>query len=283
MRPHVEFVHEDDLISHPAELPDGTGQAVQRNLSVDEEDGSASLRIDFLTEFERPSGYHAADTEWYLLEGGMTLGDRQLGKGSYLRVPKSIPIPGIKVTKGSQILLFREHGDWGFQRVTPAVETPTRDVIISDTEAMRWEEIRNPETPRGLMLKTLFRDPDSGAYTALAWAKPGWHDERLYHHLGYEECYTLFGRMTYNFGVLVPGTYFFRPPRIKHGDMVSSHDKGCGWLLRSDQELVTYYTVDSQVTGQGIAENYDPETEGPVVTGIPLRTRSVGEWNGLGR
>ena len=89
--------------------------------------------------------------------------------------------------------------------------------------------------------------------------------------------------MTYNFGVLVPGTYFFRPPRIKHGDMVSSHDKGCGWLLRSDQELVTYYTVDSQVTGQGIAENYDPETEGPVVTGIPLRTRSVGEWNGLGR
>ena len=45
MRPHVEIIHEDDYVVHPAELPASTGEAVQRNLSVDEEDGSASLRI----------------------------------------------------------------------------------------------------------------------------------------------------------------------------------------------------------------------------------------------
>ena len=41
MRPHVELIHEDDYIWHAAELPTGEGKAEQRNLSVDEEDGSA--------------------------------------------------------------------------------------------------------------------------------------------------------------------------------------------------------------------------------------------------
>ena len=45
MRPHVEFVDIKDLIWHMAEFPHASGDAEQQNLSYDEEDGSASLRV----------------------------------------------------------------------------------------------------------------------------------------------------------------------------------------------------------------------------------------------
>ncbi len=47
MRPHVELIQESDLCWHPAELPGGDGKVRQRNLSYDEEDGSASTRLIF--------------------------------------------------------------------------------------------------------------------------------------------------------------------------------------------------------------------------------------------
>src|SRR2546422_10152724 len=49
MRPHVEVIQEEDYVWHAAELPHGEGKARQRNLSLDEEDGSASTRVDFVS------------------------------------------------------------------------------------------------------------------------------------------------------------------------------------------------------------------------------------------
>ena len=69
MRPHVELIHEDDYICHAAELPGGEGRASERRLSVDEEDGSSSLRIDFHTDWGRGPGIHHANTEYFVLEG----------------------------------------------------------------------------------------------------------------------------------------------------------------------------------------------------------------------
>ena len=69
MRPHVELIHEDDYIWHGAELPGGEGRASERRLSVDEEDGSCSLRVDFHTDWGRGAGIHHADTECYVRRG----------------------------------------------------------------------------------------------------------------------------------------------------------------------------------------------------------------------
>lgn len=51
MRPHVEVIHEGDYVWHAAELTGGEGRASERRLSVDEEDGSSSLRVDFHTDW----------------------------------------------------------------------------------------------------------------------------------------------------------------------------------------------------------------------------------------
>lgn len=88
MRPHVEVIHEDDYVWHAAELAGGEGRAVERRLSVDEEDGSSSLRVDFRTGWGRGPGIHHATTEFYVLDGSMTYGGRRLGAGGYLYLPK---------------------------------------------------------------------------------------------------------------------------------------------------------------------------------------------------
>lgn len=284
MRPHVEIIQEDDYVWHPAELPSGEGRARQRNLSVDEEDGSASLRVDFLSAFARPGGYHVADTEWYVLDGEIAVGDQRLGRGGYFHAPKGVALPPVRAAEGTRILLYREYGDWGFEPTDRNAEWAREpSLTVLDTEAMEWKAVEKPGPKPGLMIKLLHEDTKTGFYTRLIWAKPGWDDHRLAHHPCYEEAYTLWGSMVYNYGLLTGATYFFRPAWVKHGHFISHEPDGCAWIIRSDGELVNLYTTNERVIVEGTAENYDRETQGPVLAGIPVRSKSTGEWSGEGR
>lgn len=283
MRPHVELIHEDDYIFHMGELPSGEGKARQRNLSLDEEDGSASTRVDFVSDFGRPGGYHFADTEWYVLQGEIQVGDRKLEKGGYFHAPKGIVMPYVKAKEGTQILLYREYGDWGFEPTEKSKAGAKGELTVLDTEVMDWIDVSVPGPKPGLMIKMLHRDEGTGFYSRLIWAKPGWDDHRLAHHPVYEEAYTISGSMTYNYGELLPGTYFFRPPWVKHGHFISHEPEGCAWLIRSDGDLVNLYTTNDRVIVEGTPENYDPETQAPVIAGIPVRSKTTGPWSGEGR
>lgn len=283
MRPHVELIHEDDYIWHAAELPRSEGRARQRNLSLDEEDGSASTSVVFDAAFDREAGYHVADTEWYVLEGEIAIGDQVLGKGGYLHAPKGMVVPRTQAKEGTRILLYREYGDWGFEPTTRRADWASeQDLTVLDTEATPWEAVDKPGPKPGLMIKMLHRNPDTGFYSRLIWAKPGWDDHRLAHHPCYEEAYTIWGSMVYNFGDLTPGTYFFRPAWMKHGHFISHEPDGCAWLIRSDGDLINYYTTNERVIVEGTAENYDGETQGPTLT-EPVRSKSMGAWSGDGR
>lgn len=285
MRPHVELIHEDDYIWRPAEpeLPRGEGSAKQRNLSLDEEDGSASLRVDFVSDWGRPGGFHHADTEWYVLEGEIDVGGKRLGKGGYFHAPKGAAMPYLKAKEGTRILLYREFGDWGFDVSDQDASFKREDFSILDTEAMEWLAVDKPGPKPGLFIKMLHENKETGFYSRLIWAKAGWDDHRLAHHPVYEEAYTLGGSMDYNYGDLTAGTYFFRPAWVKHGHFTSHEPDGCIWLIRSDGELVNYYTTNERVIVEGDPENYDPETQGPVIAGIPVRSKTAGPWDGDGR
>jgi uncharacterized protein DUF4437 len=284
MRPHVELIHEADYIWHLGEFPGADGKARQQQLSLDEEDGSASLRVDFESSFSRPAGYHVADTEWYVLEGEIAVGDTKLGKGGYFHAPKGVVMPKVEAKEGTRILLYREYGDWGFEATEKSASWVSEpELIVLDTEAMDWLAVDKPGPKPGLMIKMLHRNPNTGFYSRLIWAKPGWDDHRLAHHPCYEEAYTVWGTMRYNFGDLVPGTYFFRPAWVKHGHFISHEPDGCAWLIRSDGDLVNFYTTNEKVIVQGTPENYDLETQAPVITGLPVRSKSAGAWDGDGR
>ena len=294
MRPHVEFIDEKDLIWHVAELPHGQGEARQRNLSYDEEDGSASLRVDFVSDWSRPAGLHAALTEWYVLSGTVQLGDTTLGEGDYWCAPKGVLTPALQVSAGTEILLFREYGDWAF---TPGNahgndKSANAELTIKRTDEMEWFDIVDPEngspmnferggTPvPGLFIKLLYRDPDTGFYTRLIKAKPGWVEHPLAHHPVFEEAYMLDGEFNYNYGSMTRGGYFFRPAGIRHGDFVAGKEDGFVFILRCDGDLVDWYTDNARVEMKGDPVNWGegyPLSEPPVMI-QPVRSKSAGAW-----
>ncbi len=259
MRPHVELIHEDDYVWHAAELPGSEGRASERRLSVDEEDGSSSLRVDFHTDWGRGPGIHHANTEYYVVDGSMTYGDRTIGKGGYVYAPQGVPVEAIRFSEGTKILHYREYGDAGFDAVDSALAPrwadAREDVIVIDSEAMNWDAVPNPGPMPGLFIKYLHVDPVTGFYTRLVHAQAGWADHRLAHHPCYEEAYTVQGHMEYNFGTLDLGTYFFRPARVKHGHFTTM-ENGATWLLRSDGELFNWYTQNEWVRWGGEGLNY---------------------------
>jgi len=297
VRPHVELIQDNDLVLHPAELPGGEGRAYQRNLSVDEEDGSASTHVFFDTAWHRPAGYHHADIEWYIVKGKVKIGDRMLGNAGYFRAPAGLKIPEMSVAAGSEILLFREYGDWGFSKSKKnrdklvlrggnTASSEPGELTILDTHRMEWmPNVYEGDTQRFLKLKLLYHDPcppdenNKGFVTMLAWAPPGWSDNRLVHHPVFEEAYTLDGHLVYNFGTLDAGTYFFRPAMVKHGHFVAGEERGWTGFFRLDGSLINWITINERVIVEGDAVNYDPETQAPLMAGIPVRSRSAGDWD----
>ena len=297
MRPHVEIVQQSDLIWHAAELYKIGKAARQRNLSYDEENGAASTRVVFDKAWSRPSGYHHADVEWYVLEGQVKLGERVLSKGSYFRAPAGLCVPALQAAAGTDVLIFREYGDWGFSpsvkdrskfvpRGGNTASTEPGELTIVDTGRQEWlPNLYEGDTQRFLKLKPLYIDPSSpddnntGFVTLVAWAPPGWSDNRMVHHPVFEEAYSLDGHMVYNFGSIDAGTYFFRPARVKHGHFVSGEERGWSGIFRLDGSLINWITVNERVIIEGDALNYDTKTQAPVIAGIPVRSRTAGDWD----
>lgn len=294
MRPHVELIDEKDLIWHPAEFPHAAGDARQRHLCYDEENGAASLKVEFTGDWSRPAGLHAAQTEWFVLEGQVRLGDRMLGPGGYWCAPQGAWTPEVAAAAGTSILLFREYADSEFTPCDAAARgvDPAVTLVVKDSAAMEWYDITHPKhgspmdferggTPvPGLYIKLLYRDPATGFYTRLIKAKPGWREHPLAHHPVFEEAYCLEGDFHYNFGSMTAGQYFFRPAGVRHGDFTAGERMGCTWLLRCDGDLVDWYTDNARVVMQGDPVNWGPGFPGsePPTFIQPVRSRSIGPW-----
>ncbi len=290
MRPHVELIDSADLIWHPAEFPESTGTARQQHLAYDEEDGSLSAKVHFDTDWSRPAGVHSAETEWFVLSGEVRLGDEVLTEGGYWTAPIGVWTPPIAVTAGTEILLFREYGDWTFEQADADREgvRPDQVLVVVHSAQMDWipVEIGSPMrfdlggTPQpGLFIKMLHRDEMTGFYTRLIRAEEGWREHPLAHHPVYEEAYCLEGGFDYNFGTMWEGTYFFRPALIRHGDFTASAENGCTWLLRCDGDLVDWYTTEARIEMHGTPTNWGehlPHTQAPVLP-QPVRSRSIGD------
>lgn len=279
MRPHVECIQQADLIEHDAELRGATGGASQRNLSYDEEVGAASTLVRLAQGWRRPRGYHHAITEWFVLDGTILVDGKERGPGAYWRAPRGMVVPEIRTDDGATVLVYREEGDGGFSLSDADRAGSEHDWTDLDSNAMEWQRVTKAGPAPGLFIKMLHQHPVTGAYSRLIWAAPGWVDARLAHHPCSEEAYTIGGSMTYNFGELETGVYFYRPPWVKHGHFLSGQPDGCTWIIRSDGELENLYTDEARIIVEAEALNYDPDTAGPIIAGIPVRSRTLGEWS----
>lgn len=289
MRPHVEIVDQRDLMWHPAEFPHAEGEARQQNLCYDEENGAASLRVIFDSDWRRPAGSHNALTEWYVLSGEVRINGEVLGEGGYWVAPQGVWTPAVEATAGTEILLFREYGNYQFNPAAAAASSDAEGIQIKHSASMDWLPVEEGSPMRfdlggtpvpGLFIKLLYRDPKTGFYTRLIKAKPGWREHPLAHHPVFEEAYCLEGGFDYNYGKMWPGTYFFRPALVRHGDFTADQEQGCTWILRCDGDLVDWYTDNASVEMKGDAVNWGPELEHTIAPRLiePVRSRSIGPW-----
>jgi hypothetical protein len=234
-REHVEFADPATMQwtdTEVAGFPDGTREKV---LSEDAET-DASTRLLAVPSGERPEATAvAADTELFVVSGGLRVNDRQLGRYGYAFVPEGATVSC--ETADRCRVLYMPDGP-----ATAGSPTDATPELVSTTE-MDWEQPQTEGFPAGAARKSLHYDEDTGAATWLLGVLPGWRETRIEVHPVVEEAYQVQGSMQADQGVFSAGKYFWRPPGIPHGPF--SSEMGCLTLFRTDGELETDYVGDT--------------------------------------
>jgi hypothetical protein len=198
-RPHIEFI--DAPAIEPAQVTDGPfAGASQRLLSIDS-DG----RGDFTALISFPAGWS--------------------GDLSESRRPTEIFVPGVYSFVPAERADTKVGSPAGAVALVMAEpeHTPGDDLSIVDSNEMPWTSppVGGP-VPQGIVVKRLRIAPGSGDVSWVAAVVPGWRESRAEVHETIEECLMLKGDILLGRrGVMGPGSYFWRPPRVEHGPMFS--------------------------------------------------------------
>jgi hypothetical protein len=210
-RTHVEFIHAADVPLERVESGPLAG-AGRRLLSSDDETGASTSLVTL------PAGWRGEfdpgrPVELFVLRGRLELDARALGPAFYAYVPSGAAEAGLAASEETLALLMVEDP-------RPPTDEP---VEIIDTTPLEFSPLR-VEAPAGLAWKPLRTDPLTGDGTWLTGVPPGWRAEQVEHHPIVEEVYVLRGDLFLGPpGEMTPGCYFWRPPWIKHGPMVSQN------------------------------------------------------------
>jgi hypothetical protein len=101
-------------------------------------------------------------------------------------------------------------------------------ILCINTTEMEWQEGTTP----ALRFKPLREDPVTHDQTFLVGALPFWRENRAEVHPTVEEAFALHGEVLLGErGVMGPGGYFWRPPFVPHGPLLSK--TGGLWLFRT--------------------------------------------------
>ncbi|MFN8534387.1 MAG: DUF4437 domain-containing protein [Dehalococcoidia bacterium] len=274
-RPHTELVHTRDLPADEVLLPGADRAARLITLSRSSENGAISGVLILPPGWQREAGGNPATfVEHFVLSGDLTVGELQLQPWHYLRLARGASAGPWSTNHGARLLIFTNGDPLSWQPGSPTGE----GVHHVDSNLTEWEIPFVPgpnvtKTGARLLIKMLYRDPEEGGYTRLVKQLPGWEDARLEHHLCVEETFGLYGEAWYNFGYAPAESYFWRPPKIQHGNFRSG-DSGKIGLTRTDGALENIYsTLDGDPVGWEPGSDRAPI---PVDQVNPIRSATAG-------
>jgi hypothetical protein len=232
-RPHVEFIQSADV---PEErLVDGVfAGALRRLLSADDVDGSWTglLRLEPGPTFDLTAG--GGPIELFGLRGSATLASGPFGPGSYAYVPARADAASIVATEEALVLTMVERES----------ETGGGAVEVIDTNERRLEDHGVEGVPPGLVIKLLRVDEEKGDWTWICAGPPGWREDRAEIHPTVEEALVLRGDVLLGErGEMSPGSYFWRPPMVRHGPMYSRGGNLIFFRTKGGGMAVTYEEV----------------------------------------
>jgi len=222
--PYPAFIQVDDLSDvFVASLPGVRA----KQLAGDPMTRRSSKRIDLPADWSGTSGgAPGRSLEIFVLQGGLTIADLELGPGGYAFLPSGSLGFNLSSPAGARILYFVNDID---------PESVIRSPIILETDLLDWAA----SGTLGRFVKELRNDPGNGAMTwllrietgaATAWesssaAREGYLVSGVYQH---SECVS----GTVHTAEYLPGGYYIRPAGIVNGGPLSIAATESVWLLR---------------------------------------------------
>ena len=209
-RPHIEFVEARDVAAEPLRAGAFAGSR-RRLLSEDGETGAWTGLLDLERGWEGDVGGLERPVELFVLSGVLSVGNRELSAGQY-SYATGVDAAMLATREQAVVLVM----------VEPVGEGSGPAEFV-DTAALPYRPSgRHAEIPPGIVNKRLRVDPSTGDETWLAAVVPEWMESRAEIHPTVEECFMIRGDILLGErGVMGPGSYFWRPPMVRHGPMYS--------------------------------------------------------------
>ena len=225
-----------------------------KQLSFDEKTGARTLLVTLPAGWKQPSGYHGADLEMFVVEGGISIGDKPMGRYAYAYYPAGTA-HSFGTKEGATVLFF-----WNGAPDYTASATSRPGAKPGAIDGLAYHDVPTA-TPNVLPkfrdepimknspvhVKLLRSDPATGEVTWIATSPGGYPvmsgegDLPLWAtSKSWEEGYMLAGDMTIAeclpegqvAGTYAPNGYFFRPAGIAHGGLSQFSDSYSVWLYR---------------------------------------------------
>jgi hypothetical protein len=232
-RPHIEFIEASDVPEQ--EIADGPFAGMPcRVLSSDDVDGSSTAIVRLPAGSTLDFGEGTRPVELFGLRGTSTLAGADFGPGSYAWVP-ALPDDGsIDVAEETLVLAM----------VEPESDETRGAVEVIDTNERRLEDHGVDGVPPGLVIKLLRVDEEKGDWTWMCAGPPGWREDRAEIHPTVEEALVLRGDVLLGErGEMSAGSYFWRPPMVRHGPMYSRGGNLIFFRTKGGGMEVTYESV----------------------------------------
>lgn len=186
-----------------------------RELSVDADTGACSLLVRYPAGFEAPGGALKVDDELLVIEGRLSIGERDFTEMAYAHLPAGHASGEWRSPSGAIVLEFFSAAP--ARAPAPFSYDERRFVAHRNAFDVPYTGNFHPDFPPGAGRKMLYQDPDTQDTTWLLGTLPLRWAERSEVHPTVEEMYLLGGEVHGNRGIMRPGAYFWRPPRVAHG------------------------------------------------------------------
>ena len=212
-RPHIEFIESADVPTEPA-----AGQLAGtqcRLLSADDTDGSTTALYTFDAGWAGELGGEQRPIEIFVLEGSLAVAGNEVAPGCYAHLAAGTSAHAVSAQAGAHALIMID---------ATRPEASASEVKVVDPSTQRWisAELGEADIPPGICIKLLNEDAETGDWTWVAGIVPGWQEDRAEIHDTIEECLVIRGDVLLGGrGGLTAGSYFWRPPMVRHGPMFS--------------------------------------------------------------
>jgi hypothetical protein len=251
----VGFVRPDTLHLRPLIFP-GLPVAEFKQLSFDENTGARTILAKLPAGWKQPLGYHSANLEMFVVEGGISIGNKPMGRYSYAYYPAGYA-HSFGTTGGATVLQF-----WsGPPDYVPSASSRAGTDSASAVDGLMYNDVptngpsslpkfRNEPVMKNspIQVKLLRLDKRTGQKTFIVTTPGGypvmsgegdlplWSSNRTW-----QEGYLLAGDMTIAeclpegqvAGAYGPNGYFFRPAGIAHGGLSQFSETFAVWLYRT--------------------------------------------------